>query len=168
MNQIISGFWNSIIYHDLPQVRLNSVPIPIITIQALHYRKRFHAQQFVTIELVNAFIIKKRKGFSLLRLKRRLLDCQKLKRPLSRISYVLVVPPKPRPRFVSPIRRPVEPLVHSPERVEAARVGGVGMVDDAVGECERAHSWRLASVGGEIGAGHGREIAWVEGVLTAL
>jgi hypothetical protein len=80
-------------------------------------------------------------------------------RPLSRISYVLIVPPKPRPRFVPPMRRPVEPLVHSPKRVKAARVGGVGMVDDAVGECERAHARRLASVGGEVGAGHGRELA---------
>ena len=95
----------------------------------------------------------------MLRLKRRLLDCQKLKRPLSRISYVLVVPPKPRPRFVSPIRRPVEPLVHSPERVEAARVGGVCVVDDAFGECERAHARRLAGVGGDVGASHSREIA---------
>ena len=33
------------------------------------------------------------------------------------------------------------------------------MVDDAVGECERAHARRLASVGGEVGAGHGRELA---------
>ena len=71
----------------------------------------------------------------------------------------LVVPPKPQPRFVPPMRRPVEPLVHSPKRVKAARVGGVGMVDDAVGECERAHARRLASVGGEVGAGHGRELA---------
>ena len=96
----------------------------------------------------------------MLRLMRRLLDSQKLKRLLSRISYVLVVAPKPRPRFVPPIRRPVEPLVHSPERVEAARVGGVCVVDDAVGECVRAHARRLAGVGRDVGAGHGREIAY--------
>ena len=70
------------------------------------------------------------------------------------------MPPKPQPRFVPPIRCPVEPLVHSPERVEAARVGGVCVVDDAVGECERAHARRLAGVGGDVGAGHGREIAY--------
>jgi hypothetical protein len=96
----------------------------------------------------------------MLRLKRRLLVCQKLERPLSRISCVLVVPPKPQPCFVPPIRSLVEPLVHSPERVEAARVSGIGVVDDAVGECERAHARRLASVGGDFGAGHGREIAY--------
>ena len=95
----------------------------------------------------------------MLRLKRRLLDSQKLKRLLSRISYVLVVPPKPRSRFVPPIRCPIEPLVHSPERVEAARVGGVCVVDDAFGEYERTHARRLAGVGGDVNAGHGREIA---------
>ncbi len=78
------------------------------------------------------------------------------------------MPPKPRPRFVPPIRRPVEPLVHSPERVEAARVGGVCVVDDAVGEYERTHARRLAGVDGDIGAGHGREPAGAQGVLTAL
>jgi hypothetical protein len=85
-------------------------------------------------------------------------------RPLSRISCVFVVPPKPRPSFVPPIRCPVKPLVHSPERVEAARVGGVCVVDDAVGECERAHARRLAGVGRDIGAGHGREIAYANRV----
>jgi hypothetical protein len=85
-------------------------------------------------------------------------------RLLSRISYVLVVPSEPQPRFIPPIRCPVEPLVHSPERVEAARVSGVCVVDDAVGECERAHARRLAGVGGDVGAGHGREIAYASRV----
>ena len=89
-------------------------------------------------------------------------------RPLSRISYVLVVPANPWYRFVPPIRCPIEPLVHSPERVEAARVGGVCVVDDAVGEYERTHARRLAGVDGDIGAGHGREPAGAQGVLTAL
>ena len=49
------------------------------------------------------------------------------------------------------------------------------MVDDAVGECERAHARRLASVGGDVGAGHGRELAWAlrvgcraEGVVVVV
>src|ERR687891_715841 len=83
-------------------------------------------------------------------------------RPLASILHVLVMPTKPWPRFVSPIRCPVEPLVHPPERVEAACVGGVSVVDDTVGECECAHARRLASVGGDISAGHSRKIAWVE------
>src|ERR687896_2292389 len=89
-------------------------------------------------------------------------------RPLSRIPYVLVVPVNPRHRFVPSIRCPIEPLVHSPERVEAARVSGVCVVDDSVGECERTHARRLAGVDGDIGAGHGRESAGAQGVLTAL
>jgi hypothetical protein len=80
-------------------------------------------------------------------------------RPLSGISYVLIVPVNPRHRFVPSIRCPIEPLVHSPEGVEAARVSGVCVVDDSVGECERTHARRLAGVGGDIGAGHSREIA---------
>ena len=79
--------------------------------------------------------------------------------PLASISHVLVMPPKPGPRFVPPIRRPVEPLVHPPERVEAARVGGVSVVDDAVGEYKCAHARRLAGVSGDVSAGHGRKIA---------
>jgi hypothetical protein len=78
---------------------------------------------------------------------------------LASISHVLVMSPKPRPRFVPPIRRPVEPLVHPPERVESTRVGGVSVVYDAVGECECAHARCLAGVGGDVGAGHGRKIA---------
>ena len=48
------------------------------------------------------------------------------------------------------MRRPVEPLVHSPEHVEAARVGGVGVVDDAIRERERTHARCLASVGWDV------------------
>jgi hypothetical protein len=64
-------------------------------------------------------------------------------RPLSRISCIFVAPPQPRPGLVAPLQRPVEPLVHPPERVEAARVGGVGVVDDAVGERERTHALEI-------------------------
>ena len=38
------------------------------------------------------------------------------------------------------------------------------MVDDAVGECERAHARSLAGVGGDVGAGHGRDIAYASRV----
>ena len=34
------------------------------------------------------------------------------------------------------------------------------MVDDAVGECERAHSRRLVGVSGAVGAGHDRDFAY--------
>src|SRR6266567_5832601 len=50
-------------------------------------------------------------------------------------------------RLVSPSRRPVEPLVHAPEAVQAARIGRVRVVDDSVLERERAHARALARVG---------------------
>ena len=66
--------------------------------------------------------------------------------------------------LVPPIRCPVEPLIHSPERIEATRVGGVCVVDDAIGECERAHAPRLVGISGDVGTGHGREIAYAHRV----
>jgi hypothetical protein len=87
---------------------------------------------------------------------------------LASALVVLVVPAKPRHRFVPPIRCPIEPLVHSPKRIEAARVGGVCVVDNAVGECERTHSRSLASVCLDVGASHGRKSARGQRVLTVL
>src|SRR6266542_3669053 len=55
-------------------------------------------------------------------------------------------------RLVSPSRRPVEPLVHAPEAVQAARIGRVRVVDDSVLERERAHARALARVGRPVGA----------------
>src|SRR5438876_6190491 len=62
---------------------------------------------------------------------------------------------QPGARFVAPLRRSVEPLVHAPEAVQSARVGGIGVIDDAVLERERAHARPLARVGGHVGASHG-------------
>src|SRR5215472_2576561 len=55
-------------------------------------------------------------------------------------------------RLVSPSRRPVQPLVHAPQAVQAARIGRVGVVDDSVLERERAHARALAGVGRPVGA----------------
>src|SRR4051812_9645270 len=70
---------------------------------------------------------------------------------------VLVVAAPPEARLVAPPGGAVEPLVHAPERVQAARVGGVGVVDDAVLEYERAQARPLARERGHVGPGHGRE-----------
>ncbi len=43
-------------------------------------------------------------------------------------------------RFIPSTRCAVEPLVHAPETVQAARVGRVSVVDDPVLERERAHA----------------------------
>ena len=72
---------------------------------------------------------------------------------------VLVVAAPPDARFVAPLGCAVEPLVHAPEAVQSARIGGIGMVDDAVLEHERAHARPIARVRGRVGSAHGRELA---------
>ena len=71
------------------------------------------------------------------------------------VLVVRVVMAQPGARFVAPHRRPVEPLVHAPEAVESARIGGIGVIDDAVLEHKRAHAGPLPRIGGDVGAGHG-------------
>src|SRR5258705_2413266 len=44
---------------------------------------------------------------------------------------VLVVSAKPEARLVATLGGTVEPLVHAPEAVQSARIGGLGVVDDA-------------------------------------
>ena len=70
---------------------------------------------------------------------------------------VLVVAAKPESCFVASLGSAVEPLVHSPEHVESARIGGIGVVHDAVLEHERAHARSLARVRGRVGSRHRRE-----------
>src|SRR6516164_2079120 len=70
---------------------------------------------------------------------------------------VLVVAVPPDARLVAPLGGAVEPLVHAPKAVQSARIGGVGVVDDAVLEHEGAHTWPFARVGGCVGSANGRE-----------
>src|SRR5438309_9373263 len=72
---------------------------------------------------------------------------------------VLVVAAPPDARLVAPLGGAVEPLVHPPEAVQSARIGGIGVIDDAVLEHERAHARPLARVRGRVGSGHGRVVA---------
>src|SRR2546425_4939101 len=69
---------------------------------------------------------------------------------------VLVVPAPPDARLVAPLGCAVEPLVHAPEAVQSARIGGIGVIDDAVLEHERAHARPLARVRGYVGSAHSR------------
>src|SRR5881296_3663194 len=71
---------------------------------------------------------------------------------------VLVVAAPPDARLVAPLGGAVEPLEHAPEAVHSARIGGIGVVDDAVLERERAHARPLARVRGHVGSGRGREL----------
>src|SRR5438094_4600749 len=70
---------------------------------------------------------------------------------------VLVVAAPPDARLVAAPGGAVEPLVHAPETVHAARIGGIGVVDDAALEHERADARPLARVRGRVGSGHCRE-----------
>src|SRR5262249_22238689 len=71
---------------------------------------------------------------------------------------VRVVVAQPIARLVASLGGAVEPLVHAPEAIQSARIGGVGVIDDAVFEDERAHARSLARVGAHVGAGHGGAI----------
>src|SRR5918996_6098430 len=68
---------------------------------------------------------------------------------------VLVVAAPPDARLVAPLGGAVEPLVHAPEAVHSTRIGGIGVVDDAVLQRERAHARPVAMVGGHVGSAHG-------------
>src|SRR6201987_1352124 len=57
---------------------------------------------------------------------------------------VLVMAAPPDARLVAPLGSAVEPLVHPPEAVQPARIGRIGVVDDAILEHERAHARPLA------------------------
>src|SRR5438094_10290751 len=70
---------------------------------------------------------------------------------------VLVVAAPPDARLVASPGGAVEPLVHAPEAVHSARIGGIGVVDDAVLERERAHARSLARVCGHVGSAHDSE-----------
>src|SRR3989475_9159434 len=80
-------------------------------------------------------------------------------RRLRSALVVLVVAAPPDARLVAPLGCAVEPLVHAPEAVQSARIGGIGVVDDTVLEHERAHARPLARVRGRVGSGHGRVVA---------
>src|SRR5215831_8936306 len=73
---------------------------------------------------------------------------------------VLVVALPPDAVFlVAAQRRAVQPLVHAPQSVEPARVGGVAVVHHTVAQYEGAHARAIAHEGRCIRAALGRELA---------
>src|SRR2546422_2087552 len=71
---------------------------------------------------------------------------------------VLVVAAPPEAGLVAPLGGAVEPLVHAPQAVHAARIGGIGVVDAAVLECERAQALPLTYERRPVGAGSGCDL----------
>ena len=77
---------------------------------------------------------------------------------VSSLLVVLVVPEPPDAGLVASPRSAVEPLVHAPETVQSARIGGIGVINDAVLERERAHARPLARVCERVGSACGCEL----------
>src|ERR1700693_5920622 len=84
---------------------------------------------------------------------------------ISSALAVLVVAAPPEARLVASLGCAVEPLVHAPEAVQSARIGRIGVVNDAVLVRERAHTGPLARVRRQVGSSHGRELGGIP--LTA-
>src|SRR5262245_7362017 len=85
------------------------------------------------------------------------------------------MPAPPDTRLVASLRGAVQPLVHSPEAVQTARISGVSVVDNAALEHKRAHAGPLARVSVGVSSGHGcvhgdrlRDRRRVHGVTTPL
>src|ERR1700733_6000405 len=70
---------------------------------------------------------------------------------------VFVVATPPHALLVAPLGRTVEPLIGAPESVQSTRMGGIGVVDDAVLDRESAHARPIARKGSPIGSARRRE-----------
>src|SRR5262245_29617683 len=70
---------------------------------------------------------------------------------------IFVVAPQPGVFFVASFWCAIEPLIHAPEPVEAARVGGIRVVDRRVLEREGTHARPLSRECRRVGSRHRRE-----------
>src|SRR5688572_25657666 len=70
----------------------------------------------------------------------------------SSLGGVFIVALPPEPVLVATQGRAVQPLVHVPEVIEPARVGGIRVIDLAILFDEGAHAGAIPSVGGRIRA----------------
>src|SRR5579859_5982337 len=64
----------------------------------------------------------------------------------------VVMPPPHAAVLVAPLGRTIEPRIHAPQRVDATRVGGIRVIDDAILERERTHTGPLPDEGAEVDA----------------
>src|SRR6185437_6936011 len=86
------------------------------------------------------------------------IGCANGSRPGS-APVVLVVASPPDARLVSPLGGAVKPLVHAPETVQSARIGGIAVVDGAAFKHERTHAGPVARVRGGVGSAGGRKLS---------
>src|SRR3984957_1635395 len=72
---------------------------------------------------------------------------------LPAVSLVLVTMAQPCAVVVTPLGCAIEPLIHAPNTIHAAGIGGIGVIHDAVLEHEGAQPRPVTREGGHIGAG---------------
>src|ERR1051325_7359381 len=59
--------------------------------------------------------------------------------------------------FVASLWRAIEPWIHPPDRIESARIGRIGVINDTVFERKCAHTWPLANIGRGVSSRHSCE-----------
>src|ERR1043165_5739517 len=74
---------------------------------------------------------------------------------LSRAIVLVTASPPDTLTLVAPLGSAVEPLIHAPHRIQSARKGRIGVINDAVVQSERAHARPLANVRGDVGSSCG-------------
>src|ERR1041385_1378765 len=84
------------------------------------------------------------------------------------VLVILVMAAPPDACLVASLGGAVEPVVHAKERIDAACISGIGVVDNAVLERKRAHARPIAMVPGHVGSRHGRELGLHRVAATLL
>src|ERR1700722_6523828 len=79
-------------------------------------------------------------------------------RHLCRAFVVLIVTTPPDPFLVTSPGRAIEPWIHGPQGVNPARISGIGVIDDTIFICKRAHAGPLPVVCGHVSSRHGCEL----------
>src|SRR5215510_8249177 len=88
--------------------------------------------------------------------------------PRAHFALVLVAAQPEAARLVTSLGRAVEPLVHAPQTVHAARIGGISVVDDAFLVRERTHPRPIALERGHVGSRRGRDLGLSPRAATHL
>ena len=65
---------------------------------------------------------------------------------------ILIMTSPPYAGFITALGSAVQPLIHAPQAVETAGVGGIGVVDDTVFDDERAHPGAITRVSSAVGS----------------
>src|SRR6185312_16123042 len=73
-------------------------------------------------------------------------------------GVLVVASPPDAVRFIAPLGRAIEPLVHAPQAIQPARKAGERVINDAIFAHECAHAGPFADVGGGIDAAHPCEL----------